>query len=652
MSYYSKHARLLIGSLLALVCVLYQSLFRAVPGNGDLMTGLPIAKEFAHPGLYSPYDLIVSSGVRGPFHLYKHLGGFLYQNNVNVDLVWHTLFLGFLFLTFLAFWFLSFELTGDTLSSALVLAMITVAHPLRGSLHAAAVPLAAFVTALAAMPFALGALVLLFRRRFFAAMALGSLVFNVHPYVGVLISLAVAAAIFWGSDESLGKRSVIIIGGGLFALPNVVYILSHLPSNFAAVGYDFYEQFRLYAMHAFVEDHWREGYGWFFMNLAGAVWLSRYIDPWKRRVVSVLFAAWFILMAGYVFNSYVTKNTAILLMWLFRATYFIKPIIFIFIVHGMRRWRNELRNSQSSLPWWKPWQLTVAVALLFFSAILPMKLAVVADALALVAYGFVTRQVGQQTILNRFFLNAIQFAGVLSLCVLAGVQLSIFAASREPVENIIVGIIVALAMVLLVVFKKINKSIEGATRLPEPETSASRVLVATLSVLLLHHFVISLNDRRFPFVPDFAGMKERIMMHQAPARTAALMSWARTATPQGSLFIVPPDRWDDFAAFRLVAERSLFVTFVEVNQLSLDASVYHQAHQRVVALGVTFPERREYDTRGYYDLTLDDLQRLFRQEHADYIVVEKERLRGALSTFPSTYHDEYYVVINLHDIAH
>jgi hypothetical protein len=147
-------------------------------------------------------------------------------------------------------------------------------------------------------------------------------------------------------------------------------------------------------------------------------------------------------------------------------------------------------------------------------------------------------------------------------------------------------------------------------------------------------------------------MKERIMMHQAPARTAALMSWARTATPQGSLFIVPPDRWDDFAAFRLVAERSLFVTFVEVNQLSLDASVYHQAHQRVVALGVTFPERREYDTRGYYDLTLDDLQRLSRQEHADYIVVEKERLRGALSTFPSTYHDEYYVVINLHDIAH
>lgn len=652
MSHYTKHARLLLGSLLALVCVLYQSLFRAVPGNGDLMTGLPIGKEFAHPGLFSPYDLIVSSGIRGPFHLYKHLGGFLYQNNVNVDLVWHSLFLGFLFLTFLAFWFLSFELTRDTLSSALVLAMIAVAHPLRGSLHAAAVPLAAFVTALAAMPFALAALVLLLRRHFFAAMVLSSLVFNIHPYVGLLTSSAIAAAIFWGSDESLGKRSVMIIGGGLFALPNVVYILSHLPSNFTAVGYDFYEQFRLYAMHAFVEDHWREGYGWFFVNLAGAVWFARYIDPWKRRVVSVLFAAWFVLMAGYAFNSYITKNTAILLMWLFRATYFIKPIIFIFVIHGICRWRNELRNSQSKLPWWEPWNLTVAIALLFISAILPMKLAVAADVLALVAYGFVTRQVGQQTTSYRFFLNAILFAGVLLLCVLVGLQFSNFVASRELVENIIVGIIVALAVALLVVFKKLNQVTNRATQTSEPERSASRVLIAALTVLLIHHFIISLNDRRFPFVPDFAGIKERIMMHQAPARTAALMSWARTATPQGSLFIVPPDRWDDFAAFRLVAERSLFVTFVEVNQLSLDASVYHQAHQRVVALGVTFPKRREYDTRGYYDLTLQDLQRLFRQEHADYIVVEKERLRGTLSTFPAAYHDEYYVVINLHDIAH
>jgi hypothetical protein len=405
-------------------------------------------------------------------------------------------------------------------------------------------------------------------------------------------------------------------------------------------------------MHAFVEDHWREGYGWFFVNLAGTVWFARYIDPWKRRVVSVLFAAWFVLMAGYVFNSYITKNTAILLMWLFRATYFIKPIIFIFVVHGIRRWRNELRNSQNSLPWWKPWQLTVAIALLFFSAILPMKLAVVADGLALIAYGFVTRQVGQQTTSYRFFLNAIPFAGVLLLCVLVGVQFSNFAASRELVENVIVGIIVALAVALFVVFKKLNQAAEGAAQIPEPERFASRTLIGALTVLLIHHFIISLNDGRFPFVPDFAGIKERVMMHQAPARTAALMSWARTATPQGSLFIVPPDRWDDFAAFRLVAERSLYVTFVEVNQLSLDASVYHQAHQRVVALGVTFPKRREYDTRGYYDLTLQDLQRLCQQEHADYIVVEKGRLHDTLSTLPLAYHDEYYVVINLHDIAH
>lgn len=616
------------------------------------MTGLPIGKEFAHPGLFSPYDLIVTSGIRGPFHLYKYFGGFLYQNNINVDLVWNSLFLGFLFLTFMAFWYLSVELTSDTISSALVLVMLAVAHPLRGSLHAAAVPLAAFVTALAAMPFALTALVLLLRKRFFAAMALSGLVFNVHPYVGVLISSGVAAAIFWGSDESLGKRSLMIIGGGLFALPNAVYILSHLPSNFASVGYDFYEQFRLYAMHAFVEDHWREGYGWFFVNLAGTIWFIRYIDPWKRRIVSVLFVAWCILMAGYVFNSYITKNTAVLLMWLFRATYFIKPIIFIIVVHGIRRWREELKDSDSSLPWWKPWPLTAAIAILFFSAILPIKFAVPADALALVAYGFLARQIRHSTTSHRFFLDTILFVGALLMCVLACVQLPIFAASRELVENVAVGVIVSFAIALLIVLKNLNQATASSMEISVLEQSGSKVLLAALSVLLIHHLIISLNDRRFPFVPDFAGIRERIMMHEAPARTAALMSWARNSTPQRSLFIVPPDRWDDFAAFRLVAERSLYITFVEVNQLSLDASVYHQAHQRVVALGVTFPKRREYDTRGYYDLSLNDLQRLSKQEHADYIVVEKERLHGTLSTLPAAYRDEHYVVINLNDIRY
>ncbi|MGA9405969.1 MAG: DUF6798 domain-containing protein [Bacteroidota bacterium] len=648
--YFKKQSGFWAGAAISLICVVYQSLYRAVPWNGDLMIGLPIAKEFAHPGLFSPYDLIVSSGIREPYHLYKYLGGFLYGIHANIDFIWEGLFLCFLFLTFLSFWFLSLELTQDKLSSALVLAFIAVAHPLRGSLHAAAVPTPSFVTTLAAMPLAIAAIVFLLRKRFFVAVALSSFVFNIHPYVGVLAASAIAAGVFFNSGERLSKRAVAIVGGGLFALPNVIYILSHFSKNFVPVGYDFYAQFRLYAMHVFVDEHWREGYGWFFVNLAGAVLFARYIDRWKRSVVRTLFACWFGLMAVYAFNSYVTKSTPILVMFLFRATYFIKPIVFIFIVHGIRRWRIELRNTLGDISWWKPWELSAAIALLFFSSILPMNMAVVADALALLAYGFITRQVARDTKSYQFFFGSVLFVGVALLLTLIIFQFSRFAESQAAVENVVVGIVVVYALSLLWVFRKLNRTIQSIPLEHSQRTLTSRAIVAALSVVLIHHLIISLKDRHIPFVPDLDKIEERIMMHRAPERTAALMQWARTATPQGSLFVVPPDAWDDFGAFRIIAERGLYITCNEVNQLAFDASIYQQGNQRVASLGVKITGPHTFDASGYYELTLPDLQRLCAQDHADFIVFEKKQLHGVLSSLSTVYHDEIYVVINLHDL--
>lgn len=643
-------SRLALGSFVSFLCVLYQSLYRAVPSNADLMTALPIAREFAQRGLYSPYDLIVSSGMREPYHLYKYLGGFLYQLHANVDLVWEMFFLAFLFFTFLAIWYLSVELTSNNLSSAFVLAIIAVAHPLRGSLHASAVPQAAFVVAMAAMPFALWAIILFLRKRFLAAMALSGLVFNLHPYIGLLTGSAIGVALLCVSEESVGKRFRVVIAGSLFALPNIIYILTHLPSNFSSVGYDFYAQFRLYAMHAFIEDHWREGYGWFFMNIAGAIWFSRYIDEWKRRAVWMLFACWFMLMGAYAFNSYVTKNTSILLMFLFRATYFIKPIVFIFVVHGIRRWREELKAIPSSGSWWKPWELSAAILILFVSAILPMKFAVAADVLAMIAYASILDLMNRGTRYMRLLQGGMFGICVLSLVVVFGLGLSRIGVESEIAENVIVGIVVACSLILIGVFRKDPRTIPSLSGESSADVSASRLIAATIGILMFHHLIISLKDWNIPLFPDIAGMKERIMMHKAPERSAALMRWARTDTPERSLFVVPPDDFADFGAFRLVTGRSLFVTIVEVNQLSLDASVYRQAHERVLELGVTFPERRKYDVNGYYDLSLQTLRKLARGGHADYIVFDKNRLHSPVALLPTVYHDENFVVINPHDI--
>ena len=648
MNLLTKRSNIFVGLFFSAVCVVYNALFRTVPVSGDIFLALPIAKEFAHAGLYSPYDLLVSSGIRGPFHLYKYLGGFLYLSNVNIDIAWYIFFLLSFFLTFVALWFLSLELTGNTFSSILFLAIIAVAHPLRGSLHAAAVPIPAFITAAVALPFAFFSIILLLRKQFFAAMLLGSFLFNIHPYIGLLISTAVATVIFFDSEKILRKRFFIIFAGSLCALPNVIYILTHLPSNFSTVEFDFYSQFRLYAMHAFINDHWREGYGWFFLNVAGAMFFGRYIEPQKRRVIWILCLTWFVLMILYAFNSYVTKNTAVLLMFLFRATYFIKPIIFIFVVNGIYQWNKELRDNKGLPVWWMPWKLYISILLLFFSSILPMKFAVIADVLALLAYTFILLQINSKTKIYSTLGYALILMSVIMLIVLVYHHSFEPMISQEALQNIVVGVVITFSLLLFFVFYKFSQQQQIFTEKQIVNQSYFRIVAPFLSVLIAHQLIISIKDKQVPFIPDIAAIQQRIFMHQPPRRTVALMEWAKRATPQNSLFVIPPDNDEDFASFRIVTERGVYITISDVNQLAFDALVYRQVHQRILGLGVTIPDHRVFDTRGYYTLTIDDIRRLAGKEHADYLVYEKNKMTE-LSLLPKVYQDEYYVVINLHD---
>ena len=641
----------ILGSLISIVCVVYQSLYRVVPANGDVLLGLPIAKEQAHPGLYSSYDLLVSSGIRGPFHLYKYLGGMLYSNRANVDVIWEILFLVFLFLTFLLVWHLSMEITGNTLSSALVLAVIAVAHPLRGTLHAAAVPIQSFITASAAMPFALGAIFLIFRKRALWAMALASFVFNIHPYVGLLTASAIAVVIFFERGRSLRVRLGVVLAGGALAIPNIIYILGHMSTNFVGTNSDFYTQFRLYAMHVFVEDHWREGYGWFFTNLGGAVLFSRYIDGWKRRIVLFMFAWWFVLMGAYALNAYVTTIPSLLLTFLFRATYFIKPLVLIFIVHGLHMWRKALRQDDNVHSWWQPWEYSFAVGILFLSSILPMASAVLADILALIAYGMLAILF---TGIGRFHKRMLVSTMPMGVVLLCSYALSYFIRPSPIsllIENSIVGVVVIFGLYMIFALRKVAP-------LPFPDEKDAKiqaiprnVVLAALSILLVHHLIISLKDRQKPFVPDIQAIKERIFIQRDFGKTADLMEWVRNSTPQASLFAIPPEVDTELGAFRLNAERGVFITLDEVNQLAFDASIYHEAHRRITRLGVVVSDRRKFDTHGYYELTRANLRALSHEEHVDYAIFAREQLHGELATLPRAFSGHRYVVINLHEIA-
>jgi len=338
-------------------------------------------------------------------------------------------------------------------------------------------------------------------------------------------------------------------------------------------------------------------------------------------------------------------------LFLMRATYFIKPIIFIFVVHGIRRWHSELRKRSQSPAWWSPWELSAAGFLLFFSSILPMKYSVAADALAFLAYGFMVRVVPvRSTFVRSLFSLVLPVAGGL-LFGLTVVQFPTMLAYRDLTENIIVGLVVLYALILLAVFKYDSAFFEARLEVKAGDSTLPAIVFSVLTVLVVHNLIISINDRRLPFIPDVEEIKQRIFIHQAPPATAALMLWARTTTPRKSLFAVCPDDWNNFCGFRLVADRGLYITIEEINQLSLDPAVYEQGQHRVQALGTKFPRRGEFDTRGYYDLSLSDLKRLRDDEHVDFMIFEKSLLHGDLSGVPPAYSDDRFIVVNLHDLV-
>lgn len=128
--------RFVTAAAVTAACLLYLLFVTVSISNftGDIFMAFPIAKESARPGLYSPHDLLVSSGIRGPYHLYK-LAGQLYELTAHVDAVWFTLTVLFVWLTLLAVWYISYTVSSSRIIASIVVFLFTAASPWAGTLN-------------------------------------------------------------------------------------------------------------------------------------------------------------------------------------------------------------------------------------------------------------------------------------------------------------------------------------------------------------------------------------------------------------------------------------------------------------------------------------------------------------------------------------
>ena len=138
-------------------------------------------------------------------------------------------------------------------------------------------------------------------------------------------------------------------------------------------------------------------------------------------------------------------------------------------------------------------------------------------------------------------------------------------------------------------------------------------------------------------------------MSRPEPELAPLFTWVRQSSPPGSLFLVPPID-ARFYPFRLIAERGIYISLSDINQLSYDASVYGEGHNRLVRVGLRVLGRHQFED-GYYRLSRDQLVELRKTDAIDYAVFDRSMLSEQLAAELPAYADDHFVVLRLTNLA-
>jgi hypothetical protein len=559
------------------------ALFTPLPQVADEHLALPLARAAADPTLYPSTDLVIASGMRGPFFLYRAAGAF-YARGMDVDAWWYALLLVCLTAIGIAVWMIAESLTERAALASAATALVMASNPYRGTLHWTLLPPTNMITSTLATPVVFAAIALALRGKRGPGLVLAALAFNLHPGIGLIAASAIAILMLLDRGATTGRA---IVGwfalAALAALPNTLFVLRSAPANFVAGAVapllPFAEQFRLYAYHAFVEDHWKEQYGWFVLQLAALCHLRLALPAPLRRAVLVLVGWMVVLMLGYALNLYTISYTALVLTFLFRASVFVKPLVWAALTGAVWRWRDGSLTRSA------------AVAIVIVAAL--HKNLDLGEGLAAVAFGAVLWADPPR---GAWRAVPVMLIGVGTVQVLGqgwGVlHIAPFDAHTvDAVRAVMIGVAV------LALAYGVRHPYRGAIAEPSRATGGVGRAVGVCAALLLATLVLRGNPARMR-PASFAAIAAARQLDVAPATTAGVTAWAATQSPRGSLFALPPldDRFD---AFRLATGRGVYALAGDVNQLAYDASVYGDAHRRLLALGMQVYGRHDFDASGY-----------------------------------------------------
>ncbi|MHB1095895.1 MAG: hypothetical protein ACYC3F_06950 [Gemmatimonadaceae bacterium] len=593
----------------------YLLAYRGAPSAFDEWLALPIAVETAFPGTYPKGDLLIQGSMDGPFHFYK-LASALYSMGVNVDVAWYALLALSLVAFFLAVWRLAGAMELDDRERMILVLAIAASPIYRGTLHWSAQPMLSFITASVAVPVGLLAVTAALEERVRPALLYCALAFDIHPSLGLCAGITVVSIV--PGSFSLKALRTAWLPAALVALPNVVYLLGHLPAPAAPGGDQLWDVHRVFGYHTFFRDHAAE-YPWYALALAIALAYATQGGRARRAghaavVLTATAAVWILVM-----NLW--PIPALLPLYLIRASLLAKPLVMGLAVLALTR-----RSYAGRYAWLAPIGGVLAVA---------SPNSVVAEAALAIVLGIVLRSSADRR-LATVGLAAWTVGILLMLVVLARQVPSLDALTDATTSLRWVAMTAGLAASAMLLFSPPVAS--------EPRR-VPRGWVALLPALSLP--VLSIILSKPPgtaWLPDRAArISTRLHLSLPAAKETGVMQWALSASLPGSLFAIPPVN-SNWVRFRLVTRRGAYVTVHDINQLMYVRKYVPEAVARLTTLRVIVRGPHRFDPRPYSYPTCERLARL-AADRVDYYVLPAESVvpvGGVLA-----YRDEYYSVMDV-----
>jgi hypothetical protein len=150
------------------------------------------------------------------------------------------------------------------------------------------------------------------------------------------------------------------------------------------------------------------------------------------------------------------------------------------------------------------------------------------------------------------------------------------------------------------------------------------------------------------WLPDAPSrISTQLHLSRPLAEEAGVMRWAREESRVASLFAVPPvdQRW---VRFRLAAERGVYASVHDINQLMYVRHHVLTAVERLRTLGVHVRGPHRFDPRPYLWPTCQRLERIAR-DGVDYYILPAEGTIPAGSVL--SYRDGKYAVLDVRATA-